>query len=103
MRSCLSSLLALALLLAAACLGAGCDSACKELGHKVCDCQASRSAELRCEIAIESAYQNSEPSDSEEDRCQAILDDGTCTCEAVAADNLAACGLANDAASAWLD
>jgi hypothetical protein len=90
-------------LLAAALLGAGCDSACKELGSKVCDCQPSRSKEERCRIAIDAAFQNREPSSGEEDTCQAILDDGTCTCEAVAADNLAACGLSNDAALAWTD
>ncbi|HOX43730.1 MAG TPA: hypothetical protein PK668_09030 [Myxococcota bacterium] len=103
MRSFLSCLLAAALLLIGAALLSGCDSACKELGSKVCDCQTSRSREERCRTAIDAAYENREPSDGEEDTCQSILDEGTCTCEAVEADNLAACGLSNDAASIWTD
>jgi hypothetical protein len=103
MRTRTGSLLFLALgALALACV-AGCDSACKELGSKVCDCQPSRSKEERCRTAIDAAYENREPSDSEEDTCQSILDHGTCTCEAIAADNLAACGLSSDAASIWAD
>jgi hypothetical protein len=93
--SCLSLALAL--------LGAGCGSACQDLANQVCDCQPTRSKQERCERSIDSAFRNDEPSSGEDDRCQEILDSGTCTCEALAAGNLAACGLANDATWVWQD
>ena len=97
----LVTLLSWCLALLVAGLTSGCDSACKELAYKVCDCQPSRSKESRCDVAIESAFENQEPSGDEDDRCQSILDSGTCTCEAIEADNLSACGLSNDATSFW--
>ena len=85
----------------AAGLAFGCDSPCRELANKVCDCQTTRAKIARCEATIDSADQNIDPSDGESDVCQQILDDGTCTCEALQAGDLAACGLSEDAMDVW--
>lgn len=79
-------------------LGASaCGSACGQLARKICNCQETRAEEDACKLATDSAKRNFEPSDAEENACQKILDSGDCTCEALAAGDLAACGLANDA------
>ena len=90
----------LLLLLLAATLALGavaCGSACKDLANKVCDCQPTRAKKDSCELAVDTAAENSEPSSGQEDVCQDILDSGECTCEALQAGDLAVCGLANDA------
>jgi hypothetical protein len=76
----------------------GCGSACKDLANKVCDCQPTRAKEDRCHRSIDAASSNFDLSDEEEDACQAILDSGECTCEAIEAGNFAACGLSYDPA-----
>ncbi len=89
------------LLLALAAMSFGCDSACRELANKICDCQPTRAKVVRCETTIETADRNIDPSDGEEDRCQEILDSGACTCEALNSGDLAACGLSEDAMDVW--
>ncbi len=79
-------------------LGAtACGSACKDLANKVCKCQPTRSKENACKRSISAAKRNLELSSKEEDACQEILDSGDCTCQALQAGDLAACGLAHDA------
>lgn len=90
--------------LAAGCLalaGAGCGSACKELANKVCKCQPTRAKEDRCKTAVRAAAKNFDLSDKEEDRCQEILDSGSCTCEALEAGEYAACGLSQNPLDAY--
>lgn len=84
-------------------LFSGCGSPCKDLADKICDCQPTRLRQDRCHTNVDAADRNTSLSGEEDDRCQAILDSGTCTCEAVQAADYAACGLANDAAAALLD
>ncbi len=91
---------AMMILSLAACLalsGLACGSACKDLANKICHCQPTRAKEDSCRLSIDSAMENSEPSSGQDDACQKILDSGSCTCEALQAGYLAACGLANDA------
>jgi len=83
-------------------LGASaCGSACADLAHKICKCQPTRAKEDACKLATATAKRNSSPSNSEENACQKILNSHACTCEALAAGDLAACGLANDATDVY--
>ena len=75
-------------------LGSGCGSACEELADKICNCQPTRSKIDRCKINVNTATRNLDLSDEEEDRCQAILDSGLCSCTALTAGDFASCGLA---------
>ena len=79
----------------------GCGSACKDLAHKVCNCQPTRAKKDHCNLSIDSVAQNFDLSDEEEDRCQNILDSGRCTCEALAAGDYSACGLSADPLSVF--
>jgi hypothetical protein len=77
-------------------LAAGCGSACKDLADKVCGCQPTRAKIERCRSNVDAAARNSSLSDEQESRCQGILDGKQCTCTALQAGNLSACGLSND-------
>jgi|DewCreStandDraft_4_1066084.scaffolds.fasta_scaffold00303_29 hypothetical protein len=79
--------------------GSGCGSPCKDLADKICDCMPTRLSQERCHTNVNAADSNTSISEEEEDRCQAILDSGRCTCEAIQAGDVSACGLANDAAA----
>ena len=81
-------------------LCAGCGSACKDLAHKICDCQPTRAKKDRCNVSIDTLASNFSLSVEEENRCQHILDSGRCTCEAIAAGDYSACGLSYDPLSA---
>ena len=89
------------LLLALAVLATACGSPCEDLAHKVCRCQPTEAKKDRCNINIDAAVRNYDLSDEQEDRCQKILDSGTCTCEAIEAGDLNACGLSFDPMSAY--
>jgi hypothetical protein len=80
---------------------AACGSPCEDLAHKVCRCQPTKAKKDRCNINIDAAVRNFDLSDGQEDRCQKILDSGTCTCEAVLAGDLNACGLSYDPMTAY--
>jgi hypothetical protein len=95
---------ALIALFCAVCLSLGvaaCGSPCEDLAHKVCRCQLTEAKKDRCKINIDAAVRNFDLSDEQEDRCQKILDSGTCTCEAVLAGDLNACGLSYDPMTAY--
>lgn len=79
----------------------GCGSACEDLADKICKCQPTRLKEDTCRISIDAAKKNMDLSSEQEDVCQEILDSGNCTCEALAAEDYQACGLANDADLAY--
>jgi hypothetical protein len=78
-------------------LFSGCGSACKDLGDKICDCQVALAKRQQCKTALSAASDNTDLSDAEENKCQAILDSGSCTCDVLLAGDYAACGLAKDA------
>ena len=80
-----------------------CGDPCSELADKVCDCQITRVRESACNVAISVAERNLDLDGSEEDHCQAILDSGKCTCEALAAGDTSVCGLSQDATVALED
>lgn len=97
MKRCLTTLTILALAAALSFAVGGCGSACSQLGNKICDCQPTREKQNACTSALKTAKDNYNLSDGQEKQCQEILDAKTCTCEALAAGDLAACGLADDA------
>ncbi len=79
----------------------GCGSACEDLADKICKCQPTRIKEDTCRISIDAAKKNLDVTSEQEDVCQEILDSGDCTCEALAAGDYEACGLANDAEQSY--
>ncbi len=81
-------------------LAAGCGSACEDLANQICKCQPTRTKEARCKSYISAAAQNFDLTDAEEAQCQDILDEHSCTCEALAAGSFSLCGLAADPMSA---
>ena len=89
------------LLVALAVLAAACGSACKDLANKVCRCQPTEAKKERCRINIDAAARNFNLSDEQENRCQKIINSGSCTCDAVLAGDLSACGLSFDPMSAY--
>lgn len=87
-----------ALLLAAAALGAlHCGHPCRELSDRVCRCAQNAEQEARCLRQVRSlASQDRAGRNTDAARqCAELLE--TCTCEALAAGDLAACGLAKQA------
>ena len=91
MKTCLSILL---VVLSLALVGSGCGSACEDLAGRICNCQPTRAKIDRCKLNVDTATRNMDLSDEQEDRCQAILDSGLCTCEALQQGDFASCGLA---------
>ena len=97
----LNAVILLSLAAGLALSGLACGSACEDLANKICDCQPTRTKEDSCKISISSAVENYDISSGQDDACQKILDSGGCTCEALKAGDLAACGLANDATTVF--
>jgi len=95
------SLIAVACVAVLALGAAACGSPCEDLANKVCKCQPTEAKKDRCNINIDAAVRNFDLSDEQEDRCQKILDEGTCTCEAILAGDLNACGLSFDPMTAY--
>jgi hypothetical protein len=76
-------------------LALGCGSPCEDLAYRICECQVSRSQKELCKNGIYSSTRNLSISSDDEDSCQAILDSGECTCEALQSGNQSACGVSN--------
>lgn len=72
-----------------------CGNDCKDLADRICNCQATRAQQQRCQQAANAANGNTSLSSQEQDVCKKILDSGKCTCDALDAGDFAACGLAN--------
>jgi hypothetical protein len=73
----------------------GCSGPCSTLSEQVCQCRPSRPEIDACVQQVRlSRASKPNPSIAEEAVCEAILDSGKCTCDAVARGELAACGLA---------
>jgi len=74
----------------------GCQDPCVTLAERICNCEATANERRAC-IADRITNQQGSVDVSEQDRafCQAILDDGSCTCAALDQNDLTACGFAN--------
>ncbi len=86
-----------ALVLAAALVGplllGGCTTPCEDLAAEICACEDSRSAEDACERRAKQQSDVDEPSQAEQDRCEALLE--SCDCDELdTAAGKRACGLA---------
>ncbi len=85
-------------LLLLATLAAACTSPCLELAKKVCKCEETISAKNACERRAEAEEANINLSDSDEDRCDDLLD--KCKCGALdTPEGRVACGLAREPAT----
>lgn len=70
---------------------AACDNPCVQLGHAICDCEATETAQQTCRSAVDDRADETDLSSADEKRCSELLED--CSCERLAAGDLAACGL----------
>lgn len=80
-----------ALLLTGAAVGLlGCDPPCQSLAQEICNCEPNRTEQDVCFRKLQ--IRGDLPTNPEEEMaCSALLE--TCTCEALAREDLAACGL----------
>ncbi|MBI4817978.1 MAG: hypothetical protein HY791_17080 [Deltaproteobacteria bacterium] len=69
----------------------GCQSSCESLADTICGCLPNRSEESACAEATKASANARELTDADLAACEAKLD--SCTCEALAYEDYAACGL----------
>jgi hypothetical protein len=74
-----------------------CGNPCQDLGHAICNCEATAAAQQNCTANVDNEAKNQSPSKAQQQCCSALLN--TCTCDQLADGNLAACGLAQNANS----
>ena len=72
---------------------AACGHPCTDLSNTICNCEKTESAQQACQQRVKAENDATPPSDSQEKCCQDILDRNSCTCDKLAAGDLAACGL----------
>lgn len=90
--TCLYQTLMFSGVLALGALGAsGCSGPCQTLAEMVCNCEPSRREQDSCLIRLDQNLDRSVTAE-EEALCEEQLE--TCTCDALAQDDFAACGLA---------
>ncbi len=76
---------------------AGCDDPCVELSRQRCDCERNETAQRACRQRVDETEPTRDATQAEFDCCSRLLD--TCTCERLAAGDLAACGVAQESDS----
>lgn len=86
--------LLLGLTLLAGIFGAGCTGPCRSLAEQICSCEPNDVEQQACVVRID-AVSDRTVSEAEANRCDQLLE--TCTCEALARDDFAACGLTKTA------
>ncbi len=72
----------------------GCSGPCRALAETVCSCEPNDVEQQACLVRID-AVADRPVSTAEAERCDQLLE--SCTCDALAADNYAACGLTKTA------
>jgi len=83
----------------AALFAVGCGDPCYDLSKTICRCYTTDLQQQGCVSALDADAQGDRASEEEQAVCQEILDAKTCTCDALAEGDLAACGLAVDTGS----
>lgn len=69
-------------------------SPCKKLAEQICECEKTQSAQNNCKKNLDLRAQHKAFSKAEDkNRCQAILDSESCTCDALRARQYKKCGL----------
>ena len=76
---------------------AACKDPCVKLAEKICRCEPTDAIQRACVARVGSESGIRKASDSEARACRAILDGGTCSCDALADGNLEGCGLSQAA------
>jgi hypothetical protein len=85
--------LVLALLAGLGTSAVGCKDPCAELANKICDCEPDETQKQSCKDRYKT--DTVKPTDAEQDRCDKLND--SCSCNALACGDFAACGLGKDA------
>ena len=78
-------------LVATVLMSTACDGPCRALAQQICECEPSARERRACELRVENADARQDPTPAEQTICSGLLD--SCTCDALARDDLAACGL----------
>lgn len=69
-------------------------SPCRKLAEKICDCRLNQSDRTACKKNLDYSAQHKSFSKAEDkNRCQEVLNDPDCTCEALLSNQLEKCGL----------
>lgn len=71
-----------------------CQSPCDELAHTICLCEATEAAQRTCTQTSDAQAARMTITDAQQLRCEDLLQ--SCSCEALAADDVAACGMARE-------
>ena len=69
-----------------------CSDPCMDLAKQICACEPTIVKQQSCELRVEAQAEYRDPTKEQMERCEALKDD--CTCEKLAAGDMAACGLA---------
>ncbi|OGQ77681.1 MAG: hypothetical protein A2289_06350 [Deltaproteobacteria bacterium RIFOXYA12_FULL_58_15] len=71
-----------------------CDDPCLELSRDICRCERTEYDQQACIQRVEAVALEAEPTGGEEECCAQLRE--SCTCDGLAAGDLAACGLAQE-------
>lgn len=69
-----------------------CSDSCVDLSQEICACEPSQTAQTACLNRLDTRTSLRDATEEELERCTQLLD--TCTCDALARGDYAACGLA---------
>ncbi len=73
-----------------------CADPCRQVAEQVCACEPDKSRERSCLNEVNAAREAHEASEADLAACQSIIESASCTCDALALGDLAACGLAEE-------
>ena len=71
---------------------AACADPCMDLAKQICACEPTIVKQQSCDLRVEAQAEYRDPTKEQMERCEALKEN--CTCEKLAAGDMAACGLA---------
>ena len=71
---------------------AACADPCMDLAKQICACEPTIVKQQSCDLRVEAQAEYREPTREQMEQCEVIKEN--CTCEKLAAGDMAACGLA---------
>jgi len=74
-----------------------CGNPCQDLSHFICNCQTNSTDQQSCTTQVDNQAKGQGPTSKQQQCCSELQ--ATCTCDKLAAGDLAACGLAENALS----
>ncbi|MEM6732675.1 MAG: hypothetical protein AAF658_14040 [Myxococcota bacterium] len=80
-----------AVVVAVSSLSQGCDDSCRDLSEQICQCESTQTSQSACLQRLDQREGAVVVGTEDLERCNALID--TCTCDALANGDYAACGL----------